>query len=100
MQYLVMRYIQSMSGNDEPSSSPPRSMVNGEDYRSNVSQSRVRSPNPKSNVTANGNGHAGNGHIEEGDGDDADSNVQQGERSELGDPTVSLRPRSTRVQLD
>jgi hypothetical protein len=95
-----MRYFQSMTGDDGPNSSPPRSMVNGEEYRSNVSQSRVRSPNPKSNVTANGNGHAGNGHIEEEDGDDADSNVQQGERSELGDPTVSLQPGSTRVYVD
>ncbi|KAH6914507.1 hypothetical protein BKA70DRAFT_668464 [Coprinopsis sp. MPI-PUGE-AT-0042] len=88
----VMRYFQSMSGTDEPTNSPPRSMVGGEDYRSNVSQSRVRSPNPKSNVTANGNGHAANGHIEEEDADDGDSNVQQGERSELGDPTHEPGP--------
>ena len=99
MRWLVMRYIQSMNSVDgHPDDEPPRSLLGSQDYRSNISHQQSRAQ--KSNHTANGNGHAANGHHEDEDADDADSNVQQGERSDIGDPTVSVRCGSTGAQVN
>ncbi|EAU91127.2 hypothetical protein CC1G_03295 [Coprinopsis cinerea okayama7 len=100
----VMRYLQSMSTADSrPDDSPPRSLVGAtEEYRSNVTQrngalspthqSRVLSPKPKSQVTAKysdfnkPNGSAVPEQPHDANAEDADSNIQVGERSDIGEP--------------
>lgn len=93
---------------DEPDNSPPRSMVDPAEYRSKAgSQSGMRSPQPIYSPTPrskNGDTLVGlasppinyasrqvfqhdQGSI---DGDDADSNVQDGLRSENGDTMLPV----------
>jgi len=76
---------------EEPDTSPPRSLVDADDYRSRIS-ARTRSPIahspaplPKSPmIYPNGQ----NKHDEEHD--DADSNVQDGVRSEMGETVLPI----------
>ena len=96
-----------MTSEDGRPDSPPASMMDHEEYRSRGGSARsggqtprVLSPAPPSKgggSAFNGNGYLhfetkSNGHFEEDiHGDDADSNVQEGMRSELGEIPV-VRP--------
>ncbi|TFK19320.1 hypothetical protein FA15DRAFT_709093 [Coprinopsis marcescibilis] len=100
----VMRYLESMTSENQPDDRPPRSIIDHDEYRSNMShrdpnvaspQSRARTFSPgKSNGTAKYSDYNKplpnassqlRRHDDEIDGDDADSNLQDGLRSELGD---------------
>jgi hypothetical protein len=86
-----MKYLQGMTRQgEEPDNRPPRSVLDSAEYRSNMSA--VRSPPSSPGSLGNGNGHMSlhNGGI---DGEDADSNFQEGRTSEIGDlePAVRLR---------
>ena len=96
-----------MTSEDGGPESPPRSMIDHEEYRSRGDSARsggqtprVLSPAPPSKgggSLLNGNGYLhfetkSNGHYEDEHGD-ADSNVQEGMRSELGEiPVVRSLP--------
>ena len=107
---VVLHYLEGMSREgDEPDTTAPRSLADTEDYQrllenqsSPHSPQRIYSPAPRSQANhtlpdlpssptryTNGN----NAHHDDINGDDADSNVQEGVRSEGGDtalPLVSL----------
>ncbi|GLB45071.1 hypothetical protein LshimejAT787_1901490 [Lyophyllum shimeji] len=97
----VLQYLEGMSREgDEPDNTPPRSIVDPTEFRSQVGSPRVRSPNihspaPRSKTSealldlANSpmsytNRNGGNA-IPNDDNEDADSNVQEGRTSEAGD---------------
>lgn len=107
---IVLLYLEGMSREgDEPDNSPPRSMVDPAEYRSKASsQAGMRSPQaiyPPAPRSKNGDGmlglanspinyanrqvyhQQGGGSI---DGDDVDSNVQDGLRSENGDTMLPV----------
>jgi hypothetical protein len=107
---VVLHYLEGMSREgDEPDTTAPRSLADSEDYQrllgnqnSPHSPQRIYSPAPRSQANhtlpdlpssptryTNGN----NVNHDDINGDDADSNVQEGVRSEGGDtalPLVSL----------
>lgn len=76
-----MKYLQGMTREgDEPDNRPPRSVLDSEEYRSNMSA--VRSPPHSPRSVGNRSGHMSfrNGDIDE---EDADSNFQEGRTSEI-----------------
>lgn len=112
--FPVLNYLEGMSREgDEPDNTPPRSMVDPSEYRSKAGSNRVRSPPihspaPRSKTSeallelanspmsyTNRNGiHAAPNDDDDGD---ADSNIQDGLRSEAGEtilPVVSNSPES------
>lgn len=72
-----------------PDYDPPRSVIDSMEYRSN--RSAVRSP-PLSPRSFQDGHQALSGHDDDINGDDIDSNFQEGRTSEIGDmgPTVRL----------
>lgn len=73
---------------EEPDNTPPRSVIDSAEYRSN--RSAVRSPPYSPRSLRNGNG-ALSVHNDDINGEDADSNIQEGRTSEIGDaPDVCL----------
>lgn len=85
-----MKYLQGMTRQgEEPDNRPPRSVLDSAEYRSNLSAQR--SPPTSHGSLRNGNGHM-SFHDGGMDGEDADSNYQEGRTSEIGglDPTVRL----------
>lgn len=83
----VMKYLESMSKEeDAPTNSPPASLFGGPgpDYQKSPALSRASllSPHIRSKLPDD---YFEDNHEGEGDGEDADSNIQVGERSEPGD---------------
>lgn len=108
--FLVLHYLEGMSREgDEPDNTPPRSMVDPNEYRSKAGSVRTgtRSPgiyspaprsknsdallelanSPMSYTNRNGANLQTNGHDDDGD---ADSNVQDGLRSEAGETILPM----------
>jgi len=99
----VLSFLEGMAREgDEPDNSPPRSMADPDEYRSKAESIRngtrspqIYSPAPRSKASETllnpggmfspRNGVKSNKLIEEVHGDDADSNVQDGVRSEIGE---------------
>lgn len=78
---LVLRYLESMrKEGEEPDNLPPRSIIDAEEYRHSVGSQR------NSRLASSVKSKSVVDKIEEAD--DGDSVVQQGERSEIGDPPV------------
>jgi hypothetical protein len=87
---LVLRYLESMcKDGEEPNRTPPRSLIDAEEYRNLIASPRSGHYTPVGDQDS----RPGRAHVEaERADDDADSNVQQGERSENGDPPVCQLP--------
>ena len=102
---IVLQYLETMS-NDRPDDTPPRSIVDPNEYRYG-DRSEVRTPpllsprSKKSDILLQPDYQKQNGSIIHGDdlinGEDADSNVQEGMRSELGEPLPIVRFYSTSI---
>ncbi|KAF8160625.1 hypothetical protein B0H34DRAFT_857242 [Crassisporium funariophilum] len=106
----VLHFLAGMREGSEPDNTPPRSVADANEYRGRAESTRngarspqIYSPAPKSKasetlINPNGlvgmhsprNGVKTNGHHDAQDGDDVDSNVQEGVRSEVGE-MVPLR---------
>lgn len=105
---------------EEPDNTPPRSVADPNEFRSRAESTRggarspqVYSPAPKSKASdtlINPNGFGGGyiqrtgskvnaGHNDEVVGDDMDSNIQVGERSEVGEIIPIVRLRSTSLYI-
>jgi hypothetical protein len=78
---------------EEPDHTPPRSLIDAEEYRNLVVSPRSGHYTPAGDQ----NSRLSRSHVEAEHVDDADSIVQQGERSENGDPPVCC---STMLQDD
>ncbi|KAF8069975.1 hypothetical protein FPV67DRAFT_1485683, partial [Lyophyllum atratum] len=107
----VLQYLEGMSREgDEPDNTPPRSVVDPSEFRSRAGSPRVRSPGvisgvlspaPRSKTSealldlANSpmsyTNRNGGKAIHNDDNDDADSNIQEGRRSEAGDTILPVR---------
>lgn len=84
-----MKYLQSMTREgEEPDNTPPRSVIESAEYRSN--RSEVRSPPYSHRSLRNGNG-ALSAHDDDINGEDADSNFQEGRTSDLGEHNLGVR---------
>jgi hypothetical protein len=96
----VLQFLQEMAQGEEPDNTPPRSMVDPDEYERPESirnGAQMYSPVPKSKAsdTLLNTGMAGvfspkkdfkaNSFVEEVNGDDVNSNAQDGVRSELGE---------------
>ncbi|KDR75025.1 hypothetical protein GALMADRAFT_268571 [Galerina marginata CBS 339.88] len=100
----VLSFLEGMAREgDEPDNSPPRSMADPDEYRKPESihngrhTPQIYSPaprskasdtliNPGAGIYSPRNGVKAINHVEEVDNEDADSNIQEGIRSELGEP--------------
>ncbi|KAF5376295.1 hypothetical protein D9615_008539 [Tricholomella constricta] len=100
----VLRYLEGMDS-DVPDNTPPRSLVDAEEFRSKLGSPRVRSPGfhspaPRSKTSealvdlanspmsfTNMNG----GNAIHNDDDDVDSNVQVGRTSEAGETVLPVK---------
>ena len=110
---LVYQFLQGMAkAGEEPDNAPPRSVADASDLRSRAESVRshspqIYSPAPKSKASATliGPNGFGTSHPQRAGskitagrddiaGDDVDSNVQEGVRSEVGEitPLVRLKP--------
>ena len=110
---LVYQFLQGMAkAGEEPDNAPPRSVADASELRSRAESARSRSPRiyspaPKSKASATliGPNGFGTSHPQRAGskvtagrddmaGDDVDSNVQEGVRSEVGEitPLVRLKP--------
>lgn len=86
----VMKYLESMSREgEEPDTTPPRSLIDSAEYRS--TRSALRSPPYSPRSLNNGNGTRVL-YCEDFNGEDADSNVQEGRTSEIGDGDLPREP--------
>ncbi|KAF9447943.1 hypothetical protein P691DRAFT_760330 [Macrolepiota fuliginosa MF-IS2] len=86
----VMKYLQSMTQvGEEPDNTPPRSVIDSAEYRSN--RSGLRSPPYSPRSLGNGSRALS---VRDGDinGDDADSNVQEESTSEIGGAGLGREP--------
>ncbi|PFH52095.1 hypothetical protein AMATHDRAFT_57984 [Amanita thiersii Skay4041] len=97
----VLRYLETMSREgQQPDCSPPKSIIDADDYRNLVGspKSGRRSQLTTSTRSRNGDDRRLNmsgammQHPEDEEADDADSNVQQGLRSEAGEPAHEPGP--------
>lgn len=84
-----MKYLQSMEQEgEEPDNRPPRSVIDSAEYRS--TGSAMRSPPHSPRSLRNGNG-AVSLHDDDINGEDVDSNFQEGRTSEIGDVDLGVR---------
>ncbi|KAG6861467.1 hypothetical protein C0995_016246 [Termitomyces sp. Mi166 len=102
----VLRYLEGMSREgDEPDNTPPRSLVDPDEFRSKVSSPRARSPpqvqspatrsrksetllDPSKSPLSYAKNNGGRAVPHD---DDVDSNVQEGRTSEAGDTMIPAR---------
>lgn len=77
----VLKYLESMS-QDNPDYTPPRSVIDAAEYRS--TRSAIRSP-PLSPRSLRSGNRALSAHDDDINGEDVDSNIQEGRSSEIGD---------------
>ncbi|KAG6817830.1 hypothetical protein H0H93_006951, partial [Arthromyces matolae] len=97
----VLRYLEGMSKEgEEPDTSPPRSVLDADEFRSKVGSPRARSPQVQSPARSKRNEsllnspmshHSRNGGQVVPHDDDADSNAQEGRTSEAGDTMLPAR---------